>query len=137
MEWPGIANASGATVADEIKSELVEIFLQSGLVEIIGDHTRTGRERRFYRRIDAQSALDRFFRQQPGRKHHAWVTRVSATRDRRDQNCAVTDFTFAVSKWIGRRSFYFFRGIGRRPVRNHLQLIALFSAFVFDSTLIG
>ena len=35
MQRPGVADAGGAAVADEIKPELVEIFLESGFVEII------------------------------------------------------------------------------------------------------
>ena len=61
MQWPGVANAGGATISDEIKSELIEIFLQSRFFQIIGNDARPGRERSFHRRIDAQPALDRFF----------------------------------------------------------------------------
>src|SRR4030088_655332 len=100
MERAGIANASRAAVADEIESELVEIFLQPGLVEIIRDHARARRERRFHSRIDLQSALDRFLCQQAGGKHHAWVACVRAAGDRRDQNSAVTNSAFAVAKRI-------------------------------------
>src|SRR5438034_11554713 len=55
MERARVADASRATVADEIESELVEIFLQSGFVEVIGDNARARRERSFHRRIDARS----------------------------------------------------------------------------------
>src|SRR5260370_16440213 len=74
MQWSGVANAGGATVANEIKSELIEIFLQSGFVEIIGNNARTGRERSFHRGIDAQTPFDRFFRKQTPRDHHARVS---------------------------------------------------------------
>src|SRR5437899_272201 len=105
MERPRIADASGAAVTDEIEPKLIEIFLQAGLVEIIGDHARAGRERSFYRRIDAQSALDRFFGEQARGKHHARIARVGATSDRGDQHAAVTDLTLTVMKWIGSRIF--------------------------------
>src|SRR5438128_12232398 len=105
MKRPGISDARRTTVTDEIESELVEIFLQSGLVEIIRDHPRSWREGSFYRRINSQSAFDRFFREQTGRKHHARVARVRATCDRRDKHSAVTDFAFAVMKWISGRTF--------------------------------
>src|SRR5258707_11949986 len=42
-EWTGIADARGATEADEIVAELVEVLLQPGFVEIIGDDLRARR----------------------------------------------------------------------------------------------
>src|SRR5205085_7883471 len=40
MQRAGVSDTSRAAVTDEIESELVEIFLQAGLLEIIRDHTR-------------------------------------------------------------------------------------------------
>ena len=37
IERAGIADAGGATVADDLEAELVEVGLQAGLVEVIGD----------------------------------------------------------------------------------------------------
>ena len=34
----GVTDASGATVAHEVKAELIEVRLQSGGVEVIGDN---------------------------------------------------------------------------------------------------
>ncbi len=100
MERTGVADARCATVADEIETELIEIFLQPGFVEIIRDDARSGRERSFHGRIDMQAALDRFLRQQSGREHDARIARVRATRDRRDQNAAMADAALPVMKWI-------------------------------------
>ena len=86
-----------------IESELIEISLQPGFVQIIGHDARSRRERSFHRRIDSQSALDRFLREQTGREHHARIARVGATGDRRDQHAAVADLALAVVKRIGRR----------------------------------
>ena len=122
MERPGIADAGGATVTDEIESELIEIFLQPGLVEIIGNDARTWRERSFHRRIDAQSTLDRFFREQTRGEHHARIAGVRATRDRRDQHTAVSDLALPVMKRIAR---FFVNSLGRvrrRTIRHHLEL---------------
>ena len=105
MERPGVADASRATVADEIEAKLIEIFLQSGLIQIIGDHARSRRERSFHRRIDTQSALDRFLREQTGGEHHARIARVRAARDRRDQDGAVPDLALPMMKRIGRLFF--------------------------------
>ena len=38
MERSGVADAGGATVADEIKSQFIEVFLQPGFVEIVGNN---------------------------------------------------------------------------------------------------
>ncbi len=125
MQRAGIADAGCATVTDEVEPELIEIFLQSGFLQIIGNDARTGRERSFHRRIDMQPALDRFFREQSRCQHHAWIARVRATGDRRDQHGAVTDFTLTVLEWVSGRSFQFASGVRRWPVRHHLDLVAL------------
>ena len=44
MQRSGISDAGRAAVTDQIEPELVEIFLQTGLVEIIGDNAGAGRE---------------------------------------------------------------------------------------------
>src|SRR5262249_37168012 len=67
MQWPRVANASRATVADQIESKSIEIFLESRLFQVIGNNARSGCQRRFHARIDTQTAFDCFFRQQSGR----------------------------------------------------------------------
>src|SRR4051794_18267641 len=69
MKWSGISNASRAAITDKIESELIEIFLQAGLVEIIGHNPRPRRERSFHCGINFQSALDRFLREQTCSEH--------------------------------------------------------------------
>src|SRR5947207_9446013 len=93
MQRPRVADASRATVPDEIESELVEICLESGLFQVIGNNARPRCERRFHARIDTQTALDCFFRQQSSRNHHAGVACVCAARYRGDQGTAVADVT--------------------------------------------
>ena len=44
MKRPRISDAGGAAVADDVEPELIEIFLEAGLVEIIGDNPRARRE---------------------------------------------------------------------------------------------
>src|SRR4029453_13215659 len=80
MQRPRVADASRATVADEIESELVEICLESGLFQVIGKNARPGWGEVFPPRIHPQTALNCFFRQQPSRNHHARVARVCAAR---------------------------------------------------------
>ena len=52
VERTGVADAGGAAVADDVEAELVEIGLQPGFVQVIGDDARAGRERSLDRRID-------------------------------------------------------------------------------------
>ena len=124
MQRPGVADAGRAAVTDKIKPELIEIFLQPGFRQIIGDHARTRRERRFHCRIHVQSALDRLFCEQTGREHHARIARVRATRDGRDENAAVADMAASAHENFARLRFYLLPGIGRRPVCHHLDFVA-------------
>src|ERR1700730_12370237 len=98
MPRSGISNARCAAIADKIEPELIEIRLQSGLGQIIGHDARPWRERSLYRRVDAHSAFDCFFREQTSRQHHARVACVRAARDRRDQYASVTDLALAARK---------------------------------------
>src|SRR6266481_2951252 len=66
MQRPGVANAGRATVTDQIETELVEIFLQASFLQVIRNHARARRQRRFHARIDAQAALNRLFCEKTG-----------------------------------------------------------------------
>ena len=44
-------------IADEVEAERVEVGLQAGLVEIVGDHLRAGRQRGLHPRLDLQALL--------------------------------------------------------------------------------
>ena len=72
----GVADARRAAVTDKIETKLVEIRLQAGLVQVIGDHPRARRQRRLDHRIDAEAAFDGLFRQQPGGEHDAGIADV-------------------------------------------------------------
>src|SRR6516164_11523492 len=95
MQRSRVADARRATVADQIKSELVEICLESGFFQVIGNHARPRCERCFHPGIDTQTALDCFFRQQSSRNHHARVARVCAARYRSDQDAAVANVSMS------------------------------------------
>ena len=107
VQRSGVADAGGTTIPDEVESELVKVFLQTRLVKIIGNNTRAGRQRCFDCRINAQTTLDRFFCEQSGCDHHAGITGVRATGDRRDQYAAVPDVSAPVSKNVAGFSFDF------------------------------
>jgi len=91
VERAGVADAGGAAVADDLEAELVEVGLQAGLVEVIGDDARAGRKRSLHRAIHGQAALDRLLREQSRREHDGGIAGVRATRDRRDEDAAVLD----------------------------------------------
>ena len=44
IEWAGISNTRRATVADQIETELIQVRLQSRLLEILSDDPRARRE---------------------------------------------------------------------------------------------
>ena len=111
-ERTGIADARRATVTDEIEAELVEIRLQTGLVQIIADDARAGRERSLDDRVHRQTAFDRLPGEQPGGQHHAGIRRVGAAGDGCNQNRAVANFTF--QRPSSRRDV-----IGRRMIVRH------------------
>ncbi len=110
----GVADARRAAVANQIEAEFVEIGLQTGFVEVIAHHSRTGSERGLHQRIDAQAALDGLFGQQPRRQHHRGIAGVGATGDRRDQHAAVPNLAFKNRGWR-------IHGVRRRPVVGHFH----------------
>src|SRR6478735_12576707 len=112
MQRPRVPDAGRATVADQIESELVEICLESGLFQVIGNNARPGCERRFHARIDTQTALDCFLCQQSSRNHHARVARVCAARYRGDEDAAVANVSTTLEKYLARFGFDFLARIG-------------------------
>ena len=86
-----VADAGRAPVADEIEPELIEVFVESGLLQVFGHHFRPGRQARFDPRLLRQTFFDRLLRDQSGAEHHARVRRVRAARDCRDHHRAVID----------------------------------------------
>ena len=66
IEWTGISDAGRAAVTDEIKAELIQVGLQSGLFQILSHDSRTGCQRVLNRRTNGQPMLDRLLGQQPG-----------------------------------------------------------------------
>ena len=87
----GVADARRAAVADQVEPELVEVFLQAGLGEIIGDDFRAGRQRRLHPRPRVQAALDRVACQQSGADEHRRIRRVGAAGDRGDHHRSVVN----------------------------------------------
>ena len=81
-----VADAGRAAVADEVEAERVEVRLQAGLRQVVGDDLRSGREARLHPRLARQPALDRLLRDQARADHHARIRGVRAARDRGDHD---------------------------------------------------
>ena len=88
---PGVADAGGAAVADQVVAELLQVRRQAGLVVVVGDHLAAGGERGLHPRLALQALLDRLLRQQPRPDHHRRVRGVGAAGDRGDHHRAVVD----------------------------------------------
>jgi hypothetical protein len=86
-----ISNAGGASVPNNIKSEFIQIRLQSSLLQIVGYHPRTRRQRCLNGGIHLHPTFHRFLREQSSPQHHTWVTGVRATGNGRDQDTTVAD----------------------------------------------
>ena len=63
---PRVADARRAAVADGVEAELVEVAVEPGLLVVLGDDLRAGRERRLHPRLPLEAALDGVLREQPG-----------------------------------------------------------------------
>ena len=115
----GVADAGGAAVGRDGKAELLEVGQQAGLLQVLGDDARAGRERGLDVRLHGQAGLDRLLRQQAGGQQHAGVGGVGARGDGGDQHVAVAERQ-AVAGVLGRALG---RGQGRVVV-DHLDHVA-------------
>ncbi len=88
-QWPGVADAGGAAVADQIEAQRVEVAGQAGGVEVFGDHLGARRQRALDPGLALQAFLHGLFRQQAGGHHHAGVGGVGAGGDGGDHHRAV------------------------------------------------
>ena len=68
-----VADAGRAAVADQVEAKLVEIRLQAGVVQIVGDHLRSRRQARLDPGLGGKAALDGFLGEQAGGHHHRRV----------------------------------------------------------------
>ena len=85
----GVADTGGAAIANEVETERVEIVLQFGLVQVVGDDLGTGGKRGLDPGLDLQSLGDRVAGQKPRGDQHAGVGGVGAGSDRGDHHVAV------------------------------------------------
>ena len=88
---PGVADAGGAAVADEVEAELVQVRDQAGPLVVVHDDLRAGREAGLHPGLAVQALLDRLLGQQRGADHHERVGGVRAGGDRGDHDVAVVE----------------------------------------------
>ncbi len=105
MQRAGVADAGGAAEADKVEAEGVEGFLQAGLLEVVGDDLRAGRERGLHPRRGLQALGDGVAGQKAGADQHAGVRGVGAGRDRGDHDVAVAEVEVLAVDGIALRGF--------------------------------
>ncbi len=88
---PGIAYACRAAVACEVEAEFFKVRQQPRFTEILGDHTRSRRERRLDVFLHAKAVFDRFLCKQARCQQHAGVGGIGARRNRGDDDVARAD----------------------------------------------
>ena len=91
LQRSGVSNAGGATEADQIKSEFIEIGLKTCLLEIFRHDLRARRERGLDPRFGGQALGNGVARQQAGRQHDAGVGGIRARRNRCDHDIAMAE----------------------------------------------
>ena len=87
----GVADAGRAAEADEVEAQLVEVFLQAGLGEILGNNLRSGCQRGLDPGLRLQALGDRVAGQQAGGDQHARVGSVGAGGDGGDRHVAMAE----------------------------------------------
>ena len=86
---PAVADAGGASVADQIELQLLQIRCQAGVVQIIGHYFGAGRETGLHPGFDFQAFFDSFLGQQTGSDHHGRIRSIGATGDGGDDHRTV------------------------------------------------
>ena len=85
----GVADAGGAAVAHQVEADPVQVFLQAGGSQILGDHFRPRGKRGLHPRLDAQAALQGLLGDETGAQHHRRIRSVGAGGDGGDHHVAM------------------------------------------------
>ena len=104
---PGVADAGGAAVADQVVAQLLQVRPEAGPLVVVGDDLGAGRHRRLHPRLDREPPVDGVLGQQRGAEHDRRVRRVGARGDRGDHDGAVVQLE---GRAVG-------EGDGHRPAR--------------------
>jgi len=114
-----VANAGGAAVTRQRKTQLFQIRQQAGLREVFSDDARAGRQRCLDVGLDLEAGFHRLLGQQTGGQHHARVAGIGAAGDGGNQHIAIAHGDIART----RRLLRWHLGVRcrqRRPVLLHL-----------------
>ena len=95
VEGAGVSDAGGASVADGLEAELVEVGLEAGLLKVGGDNAGAGCQRGLHGRVHGKTRLDRLLGKESRGEHDARVAGVGAAGDGGDEDAAVTDGALA------------------------------------------
>ena len=88
-QGPGVPDAGGASVANDVEFYFFEIRQQPGFLQIVAHHLGARRQRSLYPGRNGQSFLHRLFGDQPGCHHHGWIRSVGAGGDGGDHYAAM------------------------------------------------
>ena len=91
-QWAGIADAGGATIADGVEAERIEVRRETGLVEVGGDHQRAGRQAGLDPRLDLEAELIGLLGEDASADHDRRIGSIGARSNRRDHYCTVLHF---------------------------------------------
>src|SRR5690606_23627684 len=123
----GIADASGAAIADQIEAQRLQILHQAAALEVVGDHLGTGREAGLDPRARLQTAATRIAREQAGRHQHRRVRRIGTAGDRGDDDRAVLEVEVLAGVLDRARTDF---GIPRNRAALALEIGSVFGALV-------
>ena len=94
MERAGIADASRAAIAHNLKAEPVEVGLKAALGQVVPTTREPGASEDLTVAGTASPRSTAFFASNPGRQHDAGIGLVGATGDGRDEDAAVSNIPF-------------------------------------------
>jgi hypothetical protein len=94
IQRAGVADAGGAAVAHQVEAQGVQILLQAGGRQIVGDHLRPGRQGGLDPRLDRHAQGMGLARHQTRGDQHRGVGGVGAGGDGGDHHVAVAEVEF-------------------------------------------
>ena len=132
QQRPGVADAGGAAVADELVAQGVQVVLQPRGLEVVGDDLGARCQRGLDPRFGLEALGHRVAGDQSGGDHHRGVRGVRAAGDRGDGHGAVGQFEVAAE--IGVNRYGLVSGVGGL-IRGQRRLERLLGRGQFDAVL--
>ena len=121
FDWGGegtrVSDTGGAAVSNEIKSELIQIRLEAGRVQIVGYDPRSGGEGGFDSGIHRKAVFHRLFGEESCGEHDRWVGGICARSDGGNDDGAVPQGSGVIELRFS------CNGIGCGAIGEHLLLV--------------